>query len=139
MVITKVCCLCSLDGQPLRLVLHCGLVSWPKSSLIFHGIRKLKELFGQPNTRACLWCQGVAPTTETRALPVRWHPTAGTKVPKVLVGPSLNHSAPQALAPRDCDGSGSSVWEWQLSSLNSFGDHSSLSWRVVPSFQSDAY
>ena len=44
-------------------------------------------------------------TTETRALPVRWHQTAGTKVPQVLVGPS----APQALALRARDESGSLV------------------------------
>ena len=70
-------------------------------------------------------------TTETRALPVRWHQTAGAKVPQVLVG----HSAPQALALRACDESGSlvlGVAAWF--SLNPLWDHSSLSWRVVTGF-----
>ena len=128
MVITKVCCLCSLEGQPLRLVLHCGLVSWPKSSFFFFPWYKKTQMNFPANPipehvcDAGVWHQ----TTETRALPVRWHQTAGTKVPQVLVGPGA------------C--TWGLWWEWQLGSLwIPFGDHSSLPWRVVLGFWSDPY
>ena len=110
MVITKVCCLCSLEGQPLRLVLHCGLVSWPKSSLIFHGIRKLKWTFWptqHQSVSAVLGCgtnyRDQSPTCEVA--PNRWH-----QGPKGAGGPFFE----KLCSPGPC--TQGLWWEWQLSS-----------------------
>lgn len=111
MVITKVCCLCPLEGQPLRPMLHWG------STRVSSGVLEECGTDYRDQSSTC-----------------EWHHTAGTKVSQVLVVPSLNHSAPQALALRACDGSGSSVDLWIP-----FGGCSSLPWRIVPGFWSDGW
>lgn len=102
MVITKVCCLCSLEGQPLRLVLHCGLVSWPKSSFFSHGIRKLKRTFWPTQSQSMSAVLGCG-TRLQRPEPYLW---GGTKQ---LAPRSHRCWWDQVLALRACDESGSLV------------------------------
>ena len=137
MVITKVFCLCSLEGQPLRLVLHCRLVSWPKSSLIFHGVRKLKRTFWPTQSQSVSSVLGCG-TRLQRPEPYLW---GGTK----QLAPRSHRCWWATLLPRPLHSGpvmrvAAWFWEWQLGFLwIPFGDHSSLSWRVVTGFWSDPY